>query len=303
MNRISKQVRMPRPRAAAAMAALVAFVLAAGFWSPVSARPVSGSASSVNGSARSSGPISLSSVQWIFYKEDFNHLNDEDPAVIKQVAAAPDTYILEHSVGGRHLPKQVIPAEMFFSTAQLQTAIAQGQVIPGVKVVVDDLENLPTTPAAELKAPIPAMQGFAQAAAGDGLKPMLIPGRDLMLAPEAKCGRQTGQTISAAYLRCGLPAAAAYAPIFVIQAASVETNLPELKQLVQDAAARARKANPNATIFATLSVSPNGADVPASAVVQAAELIRPYVQGYAMNNVRPSDPRMLDFLTTLSQGS
>ena len=55
-------------------------------------------------------------------------------------------------------------------------------------------------------------------------------------------------------------------------------------------------------IFATLSVSPNGAYAPSSAVVQAAEAIRPYVQGYAMNNVRPSDPRMLDFLTGLSQG-
>jgi hypothetical protein len=227
---------------------------------------------------------------------------DEGPALVKQIVASPATYILESWVGGHRLPRQVIPAEMFFSSAQLQAAIEQGQVFPGVKVVVDDLEDLPTTPEAELKTPIPAMKDFADAAAAGGYQPILIPGRDLMLVPGAKCSRQPGYTISQAYLRCGLPAAAAYAPIFVIQAASVETNLPALKQLVQDAAARARKANPNVTIFATLSVSPNGADVPASAVVQAAELIRPYIQGYAMNNVRPSDPRMLDFLTGLSQG-
>ena len=146
------------------------------------------------------------------------------------------------------------------------------------------------------------MEEFAQAATASGYQPVLVPGRDLMLVPGARCSRQPGSTISEAYLRCGLPGAAAYAPIFVIQAASVETNLPALEQLVHLAAARARKANPNVTIFATLSVSPNGADVPASAVVQAAEAIRPYVQGYAMNNVRPSDPRMLDFLTGLSQG-
>jgi hypothetical protein len=244
----------------------------------------------------------LSSVQWIFYKEDFNHLNGEDPAIVKQIVASPATYILEHSVGGHHLPKQVIPAQMFFSTAELQAAIDQGQIIPGVKVVVDDLEDLPTTPIAELDAPKTAMQEFGQAATSHGYRPVLIPGRDLMLVSGARCSKQSGSTISEAYLRCGLPAAAAYAPIFVIQAASVETNLPALEQLVHLAAARARKANPNVTIFATLSVSPNGADVPASAVVQAAEAIRPYVQGYAMNNVRPSDPRMLDFLTGLSQG-
>jgi hypothetical protein len=34
---------------------------------------------------------------------------------------------------------------------------------------------------------------------------------------------------SRAYLRCGLPTAAAYAPIYVIQAAAVETNLNDLR--------------------------------------------------------------------------
>src|SRR5574340_417721 len=179
MNPRSKRAGMPRPRTAAAMAGLAALVLAAGSWSPVSARPVNGSAPVSSG-----GPISLSSVQWIFYKEDFNHLKDEDPAVIRQIVASPATYILEHSVGGHRLPRQVIPAEMFFSTAELQAAIEQGQIIPGVKVVVDDLEDLPTTPAAELKAPITAMQEFAGAAAANGYQPILIPGRDLMLAPE-----------------------------------------------------------------------------------------------------------------------
>ena len=64
---------------------------------------------------------------------------------------------------------------MFFSSAQLQAAITQGQIIPGVKVVVDDLEDLPTTPAAELKAPIRAMKEFGQAATADGYQPVLVP--------------------------------------------------------------------------------------------------------------------------------
>ncbi len=152
---------------------------------------------------------------------------------------------------------------------------------------------------AERKAPIPAMKGFAHAADAHGYQPILVPGRDLMLVSGALCSQQRGHTISQSYLRCGLPAAAAYAPIYVIQSAAVETNLSALRQLVREGTAQARKANPHVTIFATLSVSPNGSYVPYTAVVQAARVIRPYVQGFEMNNIRPSDWRMIDFLTGL----
>src|ERR1051326_7195230 len=107
-----------------------------------------------------------------------------------------------------------------------------------------------------------------------------------MLVSGALCAKQHGHTISQSYLHCGLPAAAAYAPIYVIQSAAVETNLTALRQLVREAAAQARKANPKVTIYATLSVSPNGTYVPYTAVLQAARAIRPYVQGFEMNNVK-----------------
>ena len=285
---------MPRPRTAAAMAGLVAFVLAAGSWSPVSARSVSGPVSL-------SGLISLSSVRWIFYKEDFNHLNVEAPALIRQIVAGPATYVLEHRAGGPPLPRKVIPAEMFFSSAALQAAINQHRVIPGVRFVVDDLEDLGITPRAERRAPIPAMKEFAHAAYSKGYQPVLIPGRDLMLVSGAMCAQQRGHTISQSYLNCGLPAVAAYAPIYVIQAAAVETNLGALQQLVREAVTQARRANPRVTIFATLSVSPNGTYVPYTTVVRAAEAIRPYVQGFEMNNIRPSDSRMIAFLAGLSR--
>jgi len=289
MNRSSKRAGVgPRPRVFAAVAGLVAFVLVVGSWSRA-------------GASSASAPISLSSVRWIFYKEDFNHLNAEAPALIKQIIAGPGTYVLEHRAGGPPLPRKVIPAEMFFSSASLQTAIDHDQVIPGVKIVVYDLEDLVTTPAAERKDPIPAMKGFARVAGAGGYQPILVPGRDLMLVSGAMCAKQPRHTISQSYLRCGLPEAAAYAPIYVIQSAAVETNLTALVQLVQESAAQARKANPNVVVFATLSVSPNGAFVPYAAVVRAAKAIRPYVQGFEMNNIRPSDWRMIHFLKGLSQ--
>lgn len=270
------------------MIGLIAFVLAVSSWSRVSAISVS-------------EPISLSGVRWIFYKEDFNHLNAKVPALINRILAGPATYVLEHRAGGPPLPRNVIPAEMFFSSAALQAAINHHRVIPGVKFVVDDLEDVGAAPTAERRNPIPAMKGFARAADSGGYQPVLIPGRDLMLVSGAMCAKQRGHTISQSYLHCGLPAAAAYAPIYVIQSAAVETNLPALRQLVRQAAAQARKANPRVIIFATLSVSPNGIFAPYTAVVQAARAIRPYVQGFEMNNIRPSDWRMIHFLASLGK--
>jgi hypothetical protein len=46
-----------------------------------------------------------------------------------------------------------------------------------------------------------------------GYRPILVPGRDLMMVPGAVCSYRPQETISQAYLRCGLPATAAYAPI------------------------------------------------------------------------------------------
>ncbi len=270
------------------MVGLVVFAGAAGPWPGVSASSMG-------------KPIGLSSVYWIFYKEDFNHLNVEAPALIKQVAAGPGTYVLEQRAGGDRLPASVIPVQYFFSSTGLQAAIDHHQVIPGVKVVADDLENFAVTPAPERKNPIPALKGFGDAAHAHGYRSILMPGRDLMRVPGAVCSQRPGTTISQAYLRCGLPTAAAYAPIYVIQAAAVETNLSALRQLVQDGAAQARKANPHALVLATLSVSPNGLYVPASAVAVAAEAIRPYVQGFFINDLRTSDSRMIAFLQALSK--
>ena len=86
MNDTAKRAWMPRLRVFAAVAGLIAFALTAGFSSRVSATSVS-------------GPISLSSVHWIFYKKDFNHLRAESPGLIKQILAGPGTYVLEHRAG------------------------------------------------------------------------------------------------------------------------------------------------------------------------------------------------------------
>lgn len=63
------------------------------------------------------------------------------------------------------------------------------------------------------------LQKFSQSAQAQGRKVLLVPGRDLMQVPGAVCGQQKGQAISQAYVACGLPKTAAYASVYVIQAA------------------------------------------------------------------------------------
>ena len=274
------------------MTGVAALLLAPGTWSRVTA------------SASSAGPqISLSSFRWIFYKEDFNHIRAKSPALIQQILAGPGTYVLERRRGGPPLPARVVQVQILYSQYGLQKTIDKNRIIPGVQLVSDDLESWTITPKDERHDPMSAMADFAQTAHDNGLRPVLVPGRDLMRVPNAVCTQQPHFTISQAYLTCGLPAAAEYAPVFVIQASAVETDQTALLDLVQQGAAQARKANPKVLVFATLSVSPNGATVGYGAVVKAARLIAPYVDGFSMNNIRPSDPRMVGFLQALSQAS
>jgi hypothetical protein len=288
---------MPRLRALALTAGVAALLLlllllATGTWSRVSASTSSGSPH-----------ISLSSFHWIFYKEDFNHIRAKNPALIKQILAGPGTYVLERRKGGPPLPARVVQVQIFYSQYGLQKTIDKNRIIPGVQLVSDDLESWAITPKSERHDPMAAMQSFAQTAHDNGLRPILVPGRDLMRVPNAVCTQQPHFTISQAYLTCGVPGAAQYAPVFVIQASAVETDLTALTQLVQQGAGQARAANSKVQVYATLSVSPNGATVGYGAVVKAAQAIAPYVDGFSMNNVRPSDPRMIGFLQALSQAS
>jgi hypothetical protein len=298
MDTTFRRARMSRLRVLAVMTGIAALLLAPGAWSRASA------SARVSTSGSSAGPqISLSSFRWIFYKEDFNHIRAKNPALIQQVLAGPATYVLERRKGGPPLPAKVVPVQIFYSQYGLQRTINKNRIIPGVQLVSDDLESWTITPKGERHDPMTAMESFAQTAHDNGLRPILVPGRDLMRVPNAVCTQQPHFTISQAYLTCGLPEAAEFAPVFVIQASAVETDETALLNLVQQGAAQARKANPKVLVFATLSVSPNGATVGYSAVVKAAQQIAPYVDGFSMNNIRPSDPRMIGFLQAFSKAS
>lgn len=277
-----------RPGMALAAAGLLTVLTAAGPPRASAARPAA-------------TPVSLSSLYWIYYKEDLSRLQPMAPGLIGQTLSGPGSYALEHNAGGSPLPSGVRPVQLFFSYADEQAALQGGGILPGVKMLAYDPEDWAATPVAEQQQPLSYMRQFAAAAKAGGYQVEQAPGRDLMQVSGAACGQQKGQTLSQAYVSCNLAGAAAGASIYVIQAAPVETDLPDMTQLVKQAAAQARAANPNAIVLATLSTTtPGNTSVSGAAINAAARAALPYVQGFEVNSTAATDSQFIAFLHDLS---
>jgi len=244
--------------------------------------------------------IKLSGLYWVYYREDLLRLQPLDPAIVGQTLSGPGTYALEHNNSGPPLPSGVIPVALYFSYADQQAALKKKLIPPGATALADDPEDWPATPLNEQQNPLPYLKNFALASKAAGYATVLIPGRDLMSVPGAVCSQQSKETISQAYVRCGLPGAAADADLYVIQSAALETDIPAMTQLVQQAAAAARAANPNVKVIATISTAPNGSPVGAGTVNQAARAVLPYVQGFEVNTTSATDSRFIAFLHDLA---
>lgn len=304
MVRSSARAFVPMTRITAALAILMALLVAAGPDPRASARPVV-PRSAVAGPAAARSvikPVSLASLHWIFYREDIDRIDLTDPGLVRTLASGPGTYELEHRPGGQFLPAGITPVQLFSSTATFRAAIRAGTMIPGITAVAYDLEFFHLTPVTERQEPLAYLREFAVAAHASGYQPILIPGRDLVRQPGAACVLRPGLTISQAYVNCGIPATAANASIYVIQAAPVETNLPALRDLVRQSAAQARRANPNIVVIATLATAPNNVLVTSSALTTAARNILPYVDGFELNSKPWADRRVVSFLENLARG-
>jgi len=246
--------------------------------------------------------VRLAGLFWIYDAHDLGRLRSMDPGLIGETLDGPGSYVLEQP-GGAPVPKGAIPAESFFGSGPLRTAIAAGTVLPGVRAVLDDPELWPATPYAERRDPLPAMQVFGQLARAAGFQPILAPGRDLTATQGAICGKPDSRTLTEAYLACRIPAAARYCTVFVIQAAPVETRLAQLTRLVRRASWLARRANPHVVVIATLSTAPDGRAASPARLLAAARVMLPYVRGFMLNTTDTTDGQLISFLRALADGS
>lgn len=134
--------------------------------------------------------------------------------------------------------------------------VADGSIPSSVRIVLYDPEGWLATPPIERRSPIPAMLAFGALARSNGYLPVITPHPSLMQVHGATCAAMAGESIEAAYLRCGIQAAAARAADIVeVQAQFLETDPDAYGRFVTDAAAQARLANPGVQVISGISTT------------------------------------------------
>ena len=128
------------------------------------------------------------------------------------------------------------------------------------------------------------MKRFSALARAHGYRVLLTPARDLMVVGRAPCHAAPGERLDHAFLRCGIPAAAARdADVFEIQSQVEEFHPRRFRLLLQRAAAQASAANPRITVLAGISTHPPTGAARWRTMVRAAEIAAPRVDGLWVN--------------------
>ncbi len=167
----------------------------------------------------------------------------------------------------------------FTSSAALERAVADGLVPAGTYGVLYDPEAWAFTPPAEQRDPVQAAARAAAAAHAHGLRLIVAPALNLasVLAPSREPRWR-------AFLALDLAGRMAQvADIVELQAQSLERSTSTYAAFVRAAAAQARKANPQATVWAGLSTNPPGAPVDSHHLTWAVQATRSIVAGYWLN--------------------
>lgn len=244
----------------------------------------------------------LERLHWIIGQDNLRYLQSAAPDLAADLLDGPETIVVRASRVSE-IPDRGVPMDMFASYDEFARLIRQGVIPPEVRVVGYDPESWAATPAPERHDPIRYLALFASTARAHGYRPVLAPGRDLTLTPGGTCAKLPGERVGDAYLRCGIPGTAQLAGAFVIQAAPVELDLPQLRHLVAEGARQARAANPSVVVIATLSTAPGRVLADPGAIARAARTMRPYLDGFMLNLTRATTAEAVAFLRALSTGS
>jgi hypothetical protein len=213
---------------------------------------------------------------------------------VAAVAADPDAarlldntqpYILRKPGDRLVIPPSwnAIPVAPFQAFDALAAALEQQALAPEIKGVLYDYEKWAFTPIAEQKNPI----GYVKRAAGlvraQGLRFLTSPSANLVKVMAPDTG-QTDAEMFEAYLRLGLAAdGARYADAYVAQGQRALQDTDVFARFIGQAAAQARRANPDVEVIAGISTNPIGRRVVVDDLVRAIDATRAVVDGYWMN--------------------
>jgi hypothetical protein len=144
--------------------------------------------------------------------------------------------------------------DVWASEQQFERDLAAGAIDPSVRFVMYDPEWWAATPLDEQRHPVAAMEAFAAAARSAGYGVIITPHPSLIEVPKADCTRSATETMEAAFLRCGIEAAAArLSDVVEVQGQLLEADPATYRSFVEAETAQARLANPNVVVLAGLS--------------------------------------------------
>jgi hypothetical protein len=189
----------------------------------------------------------------------------------------------------------VQPTALYTSFAAFAADVAAGRLRSPVHTVLYDVEKWAATPTIEQQHPRQYMLRFSELARAHGLFPILAPARDLVLVPGGICVKRRGESLSSAYLRCGLAGADADAAALVVQSQIDQSDVALFHRFLAGAARQARAGNPRIAVLAQLATAPLGQPASLAQLVAAARSAAGLVQGFSLD-MRTADMAIADAL-------
>jgi len=186
--------------------------------------------------------------RWMATRTTVERLRAIDPAIAALYFDRRGSYVLGGGLDA------ATATDVWASERQFQHDLAAGAIDPSVRYVMYDPEWWTATPLEEQRHPVAAMQAFADAARSAGYGVIITPHPSLVEVSAADCMRGVTETMEAAFLRCGIEAAAArLSDVVEIQGQLLEADPAIYRSFVESETAQARLANPDVVVLAGLS--------------------------------------------------
>lgn len=200
--------------------------------------------------------------------------------LVAQFFNTPNAYVMAPREDLDLVPPRAVAVINFPSFAAMRAALGAGRVDARYGAVLYDCEAWKFTPLEEQKNPVYYYGLAAELAHSHHLKLIAAPAttlRKVLLPP-------TGPDTYPPFMRTGIVGPIAkVADIFEIQAQGLLPQPDKFVDLVHNAAAEARAANPKIVFLAGLSTSPSGRMVTAADLFHAVAQTKPLVEGYWLN--------------------
>jgi hypothetical protein len=214
----------------------------------------------------------------------------QDPGNAR-ILAGRKTYVLgtgKSWPGHRPTAGSIEPTASYTSFAAFAADVAGRRLPRADHAVLYDIEKWAATPLVEQQHPLEYMARFSALAKAHGLLPILAPARDLVLVPKGSCVKHLGETLSHAYIRCGLAGADANAAVLVVQSQVDQSDVQIFHSFLARAVKQARAGNRHIKVIAQLSTAPLGRVASLAQLVNAGRSVGGLVQGFSLN-VRMTD--------------